>query len=104
VHIGRQEELVARLGQHIGADVAAVQDQVLLGGDPALKLDQAQANGRQRADIGGGTRNIRCPDRLADVFPVQQDLLVAAEKADVQAGLAKQTLHVGFRTHVRSGS
>ena len=84
---GRQEELDGRRRKHDGADVAALDHDVLGGPDAALLLEQHGAHLGVRRDLGDRGRHGRPPDLLAHVAVGGHDAAVGGER---EAGLASQ--------------
>lgn len=79
---GRQEYLQLGLGKRHGALIASFGHDVVIIGQPALKLDEKRADLRIAGRITGYARHLRRPHRLADVFAIQQ--YPFAERPDVE--------------------
>ena len=98
---GGQKDLDGGVGQHDGADVAPVHQDVLPGSQAALRLEQEvphRAVGRHRRS---GHADLLGTDGGADVLAVEVDVLGAPLEPDVEADLRQQRRYRGGVVQVR---
>ena len=86
----RQEDLDGRVGEHVGADVAALHDDVGVAGEAPLLVDQQRAHAGQRRDARGRRAHLQRADRRAHVALAGEQAAVAVEAQPAPRGHARR--------------